>query len=104
MHSAPHRRRSALRRGLLAAAGLALTAYFGAHAATGRHGLEARQRLAARLPAVTAELATLEARKAGLLRDVALLTAEPPPPDVVEEVARTVLGYAYPRETIIVGR
>ena len=50
------------------------------------------------------ELATLNARKSVLARDVALLTAEPPPADIVEDIARRVLGFARPTELVLIGR
>ena len=79
---------------------LALSAYFGHHAAYGRHGLEARTALLERSEILDLEIASLNAVRERLAGDVALLTAEPPHPDLIEEVARDVLGYTHPRDRI----
>jgi cell division protein FtsB len=83
---------------------MALTAYFVQHAVHGRHGLESRQRLEMRASMLAAETAKLEAVRAALARDVALLSPEIPEADLVEEIARSVLGYARPGERILRSR
>lgn len=80
---------------------LGLTAYFSYHAINGRHGLEARHRLIERASLVQFEVKSLEAVRAKLERDVALLSPDLPNSDMVEEVARDVLGFAYPSDRII---
>jgi len=80
---------------------LALTAYFVHHAVYGRHGLESRHRLTARASMLAAEIAKLEAVRSDLRRDVALLTPEIPDSDIVDEVARDVLGYARAGEAVL---
>lgn len=79
----------------------AITAYFVQHAVHGRHGLERSQRLEARASTLAAETAKLEAVRAVLRRDIALLAAEIPDSDIVEEIARDVLGYARPGEKVL---
>jgi cell division protein FtsB len=80
---------------------LALTVYFAFHAVNGRHGLEAREKLLERESALQFEIQSLEAVRAHLARDVALLRPELPDPDFVEEIAREVLGFAHPRDKVI---
>ncbi|MCZ7596308.1 MAG: hypothetical protein M5U16_16540 [Hyphomicrobium sp.] len=57
---------------------LGLTAYFVHHAINGRHGFEARSRLIERSALLEFEIKSLEAVRAKLERDVALLAAENP--------------------------
>ena len=78
------------------------TAYFAYHAMNGRHGLEARQKLSERASLLDFELRSLEAVRAKLERDVALLRPDLPHPDMVEEIAREVLGFARPEEVVLV--
>lgn len=80
------------------------SAYFGYHALHGRHGLEARNRLAERASLLDFEIKSLEAVRGKLHRDVALLSADKPDADMVEEIARDVLGYVHPRDTLVSGR
>lgn len=80
---------------------LGLTAYFAFHAIEGRHGFEARAQLVERTGLLEFELKSLEAVRFRLARDVALLAAEPPHPDFVEEIARDVLGFAHPADRMI---
>jgi cell division protein FtsB len=80
---------------------LGLTAYFAYHAINGRHGLEARTRLVARSQLLEFEIKSLEAVRAKLERDVALLSPDLPNPDLVEEIARDVLGFAHPSDRVL---
>lgn len=80
---------------------LGLTAYFAFHTLKGRHGLEARDKLLERQSALEFEIQSLEAVRAKLERDVALLRPDLPDPDFVEEIAREVLGFANPRDQIL---
>jgi len=50
---------------------------------------------------LAAEIAKLEAVRSDLRRDVALLTPEIPDSDIVDEVARDVLGYARAGEAVL---
>ncbi len=96
--------RSKRRQLLVVLACLGLTGYFGYHAVSGRHGLEARSRLQERGPTLKRELADLAGTRERLEREVALLTVEPPSPDLVEEIARELLGFVLPSEVVWVGR
>lgn len=80
---------------------LGLTAYFAYHAINGRHGLEARKQLIERSSLLEFEIMSLEAVRAKLARDVALLSPDLPDPDLVEEIARDVLGFARPGDRVI---
>jgi cell division protein FtsB len=80
---------------------LALTAYFAYHAINGRHGLETRKRLIERSSLLEFEVKSLEAVRAKLERDVALLSPDLPNPDMVEEIARDVLGFVHPSDRVL---
>lgn len=47
------------------------------------------------------EIKSLDAVRSHLARDVALLAPDQPAPDMVEEVARDVLGFSYPGDSIL---
>ncbi|HRY06020.1 MAG TPA: septum formation initiator family protein [Hyphomicrobiaceae bacterium] len=79
---------------------LVLTCTFAYHAIYGRHGLETRSRLISRSAGLEFEIRGLEAVRARLKRDVALLASEPPDADLVEEIARDVLGFVHPQDHI----
>ena len=83
---------------------LAATVYFVSHAVTGTHGLLARTRLIDRSEILEREIAGLEAVRRRLRRDVALLSTEPPHPDLVEETARAVLGFVAPADLVVIDR
>lgn len=78
-----------------------LTAYFAYHIVHSRHGLEARKSLTERSSLLEFEIRSLEAVRARLQRDVALLKPELPHPDIVEDIARDVLGYVHPDDEIL---
>jgi cell division protein FtsB len=99
-----HDKRRSWRRKLVAVACLGLTAYFAYHAVHGRHGLEARQRLLARAPQIDQQFEVLDSARRRLKTEVALLTPDLPSRDLVEEVAREVLGYVLPSEVLWIGR
>ena len=86
---------------LVVLAAAAVTIYFAHHAMHGRYGLETRARLIDRRLVASSRLASLEAARIELQRDVALIGADVPDADLVEEMARSVLGYAYPGERVI---
>lgn len=75
--------------------------YFAYHARFGRHGLEARAQLQERLALLDFELKSLETVRTKLQRDVALLSPELPNADLVDEIARDVLGYVRPGDSVI---
>ncbi len=47
------------------------------------------------------EIRSLEAVRSKLAHDVALLSPELPNPDLVEEIARDVLGYVHPDDRVL---
>lgn len=95
------RMRKSLRPFLVLLGCVALSFYFVHNAIKGRYGLEAQTLLIERSVELNSEIRSLEAVQAKLQRHVDLLVAEPPSRDLVEEIARRDLGYAYQGETII---
>lgn len=81
---------------------ICLTTYFGYHAIEGRHGLAAHSRLIERSNALEHEIRALEAVRSRLQREVRLLDLDAPDPDYVDEIARRLLGFAHPRDRILV--
>jgi cell division protein FtsB len=97
-----HRRR----RTILTALGLyafaaAFIGYFGVNAFTGAHGLRAQADLEQQLARMQTELAGLKAERAGWERRVSLLRADRIDPDMLDERARSVIGFADPRDVIV---
>ena len=82
---------------------LAALAYFSAHALQGRHGLSAREALIARSALLDAEIKRLELTRQSLKTDIAALGAEPPDPDIIEEMAADLLGFVRSGDRIVVG-
>jgi cell division protein FtsB len=67
----------------------------------GRHGLEAKSEYIERLTLLDFEIKSLEAGRARLATDVALLAPDQPHPDIVEDIARDTLGYVYPSDRVL---
>ena len=99
--SPKHDRPVGPRRILVVLTCLALTCTFTYHALYGRHGLETRSKLISRSAGLEFEIRGLEAVRVRLRRDVALLASDPPGDDLVEEVARDVLGFVRPQDRIL---
>ncbi len=72
--------------------------YFAANAFTGNHGLRAQQDLEQQLTAMRGDLMHLKAERALWERRVALLRADRIDPDMLDERARALIGYADPRD------
>ena len=94
-----HRRRHAI----LTALALYLFAalfigYFAVNAFTGNHGLRAQADLDQQLAAMQDELDRLKAEHVQWERRVALLRSSRIDPDMLDERARALLGYADPRD------
>jgi len=94
-----HRRR----RAVLTALGLYTFAalfigYFAANAFTGNHGLRAQQDLEQQLTAMKGELGQLKAERALWERRVSLLRADRIDPDMLDEQARSLIGYIDRRD------
>ncbi len=81
-----------------------LTLYFGYHTFKGRHGLETRSRLIERSAALEREITSLEAVRARLERELALLDDATVDLDYVEELARRHLGFAAREDRIYIER
>jgi cell division protein FtsB len=97
-----HRRR----RAILTALGLYTFAalfigYFGVNAFTGAHGLRAQADLDKQLARMEGELGHLKAARAVWERRVALLRSDRLDPDMLDERARALVGYADPRDVIL---
>ena len=95
-----HRSRNHRSTALVLLGCLTLTVYFAHHAMYGRYGIENNRILSARAKALAGRIATLEANREELRRDIGLLSGAPHP-DIIEEAARRVLGYAYPQTKLI---
>jgi cell division protein FtsB len=74
--------------------------YFAYHAIVGKRGLEARSRLIERSLQLEPEIARLEAQRTGLEQEVRLIDAADP--DMVEELAIEVLGFARPGDRVVI--
>ena len=97
-----HRRR----RTILTALGLYTFAalfigYFGVNAFTGAHGLRAQADLDTQLAQMQGELDQLKAERAVWEHRVALLRSDKIDPDMLDERARALLGYADPRDVTL---
>ena len=73
-------------------------AYFFTNAYSGNHGLRAQQDLEQQLTAMRGDLVQLKAERAVWERRVALLRADRIDPDMLDERARALIGYADPRD------
>lgn len=93
-----------VRQVLVLLACLSSSAYFAYHALHGRHGLAARNQLIERASLLEFEIKSLEAVRTKLERDVALLAPELANPDLVEEIARDVLGYVHAEDQLVAER
>ena len=60
-----------------------------------------RSRLIERSALLEFEIKSLEAVRAKLERDVALLAPQKPDDDLVEEIAREVLGFVRPQDQVL---
>ena len=74
--------------------------YFAYHAIVGKRGLEARSRLIERSRQLEPEIARLEAQRTSLEREVRLIDSADP--DMVEELAIEMLGFARPEDRVVV--
>lgn len=96
-----HDWRKLIRQSLVLLICVGFTSYFAYHAKHGRHGLEANRKFLERLTLLEFEIKSLEAARARLSQDIALLSPELPNADLVEEIARDVLGYVHPDDKVI---
>jgi cell division protein FtsB len=89
-----------LRQNLVSLFCLCALGYFAYHALNGNRGLEARYRLIERSRVLEPQIKRLEAARVSLERDVRLLDAGDP--DIVEELAIQLLGFARPGDRLVV--
>jgi cell division protein FtsB len=94
------RRKGRLRQNLVSLFCLCALGYFAYHALNGKRGLEARFSLIERSRVLEPQIRRLEAARVRLERDVRLLDAGDP--DIIEELAIQLLGFARPGDRIVV--
>jgi cell division protein FtsB len=94
------RRKGRLRQNLVSLFCLCALGYFAYHALNGNRGLEARFALIERSRVLEPQIRRLEAARVRLERDVRLLDAGDP--DIIEELAIQVLGFARPGDRVVV--
>jgi len=75
--------------------------YFGINAYTGNRGLKAKQDLDQQIAQLTGEVVALRSERADWERRVGLLKSESLDPDMLDERARALLGYADPRDLVL---
>jgi cell division protein FtsB len=93
-------------RAVLTALGLyvvaaAIIGYFGINAYTGAHGLKAKQDLAQQQADLMRELERLRSERKIWEHRLNLLRADNLDPDLLDECARALLGYADPRDLVL---
>ena len=76
-------------------------AYFGFHAFSGDHGIQAQHQFDQQKLDLTAQLAALEAERAALERRVTLMKASALDPDSLEEKSRQMLGLVHPDDVVV---
>ena len=72
--------------------------YFAMNAFSGDHGLRAQQDLDQQMASMRDQLAQLKAERAVWERKVSLLRSDRSDPDMLDEPARALIGYADPRD------
>ena len=72
--------------------------YFAMNAFSGDHGLRAQQDLDQQMASMRDQLAELKAERAVWERKVSLLRSDRIDPDMLDERARALIGYADPRD------
>ena len=72
--------------------------YFAMNAFSGDHGLRAQQNLDQQMASMRDQLAELKAERAVWERKVSLLRSDRIDPDMLDERARALIGYADPRD------
>jgi cell division protein FtsB len=94
-----HRRRRAILTALCLYVFAALfIGYFAMNAYSGNHGLRAQQGLDLQYFTLQRELASIKAERAVWERRVALLRSDKIDPDLLDERARSLIGFADPRD------
>ena len=80
---------------------LCLIGYLLWHAVHGQRSYSEAARIATRIATLMAERDNVRAQRIALDRRVALLRPESIDPDMLEELARTKLGFVHPNDIII---
>lgn len=80
---------------------LCLIGYLLWHAAYGQRSFSQARRIAARIETLNVERDKVRAERIALDKRVALLRPESIDPDLLEELARTKLGFVHPNDIII---
>jgi cell division protein FtsB len=80
---------------------LCLIGYLLWHAVHGHRSFSQAERIASRIEALTAERDKVRAERIALDSRVALLRPDSIDPDMLEELARTRLGFVHPNDIII---
>ncbi len=101
MRSSEHDRRWRPGQALVVLTCLSFSAYFAYHSYFGRYGFEVRSRLIAQQTLLNFEIKSLEAARSRWDRDIALLNATPPHPDIIADVARDELGFTHPDDLVL---
>ncbi len=96
-----HDIRTRARRAMPPALGALLAVYFSYHLVQGERGLIAYLQLKAQVAASQAQLDVLQAEKSKLAHRVRLLRPDSLDPDLLDEQARRMLGFAHPDELVI---
>src|SRR6516164_6011710 len=75
--------------------------YFGVNAYTGKNGINARQELDQEIADLASEVERVKAERERWERRVALLKSDRIDPDMLDERARALLGFADPRDVVM---
>lgn len=94
------RRRS--RQAIVPTFAICVTAYFGYHLVQGDYGLVSWLRLTHEIEQTKAELGQVSGEREALERRVNLLRPESLDRDMIDERARTVLGFSHENDAIII--
>lgn len=86
---------------IVSAASLGLIIYLVWHAVYGQRSFTQAERLNGRIEALTAERDRVRDERLAVEKRVALLRPESVDPDMVEELARSMLGFSRPDDLII---
>lgn len=86
---------------IVSATSIGLISYLVWHGLYGARSFSQTERLNARIEALTMERDRLRSERLAIEKRVALLRPESVDPDMVEELARTMLGFSRPDDLII---
>lgn len=78
-----------------------IVGYFAFHAYYGNYGLIAKRAFGEEIAGLTSDLDTLKAERADWEHRVGLLKPDRLDPDLLEELARRNLGYAHPKDLVL---